>query len=305
MENNKVLVSVYCLAYNHEKYIRDCLDGFVKQKTNFKFEVIVHDDASTDETADIIREYATQYPDIIKPIFQKENQYSKGISVPLTYILPKCRGKYIAVCEGDDYWICDTKLQQQADIMEEHLDYVACVHANKVVDYLSNTENINAKYKQSQVVNTVDILTPLIPIFHTTSMFYRKKILDERPKFFKATWDYALLVYLALLGKIYYINEVMSVYRTLTPGSWTMRTRKKKNRKAELGFQKYHVDFLRAVDKHFDFKYHKVIDKNILNFEYQIWRVEPNFRLLFNSRLYRLGIWRIVKMVFRCIISLH
>ena len=79
MENNEVLVSVYCLAYNHEKYIRDCLDGFVKQKTNFKFEVIVHDDASTDGTADIIKEYAAKYPDIIKPILQKDQNSSRRI----------------------------------------------------------------------------------------------------------------------------------------------------------------------------------------------------------------------------------
>ena len=127
--------------------------------------------------------------------------------------------------------------------MEEHPDYVACVHANKVIDYLNNTETINARYDQNQVVNTVDVLSPMVPIFHTTSIFYKKQIINERPDFFKDTWDYADLVYFALCGKIYYINKVMSVYRTLTPGSWTMRTREKKNRKAELGFQKYHVDF--------------------------------------------------------------
>lgn len=303
MENNEVLVSVYCLAYNHEKYIRDCLDGFVKQKTNFKFEVIVHDDASTDGTADIIKEYAAKYPDIIKPILQKENQYSKGASITLDIILPKCKGKYIAVCEGDDYWICDTKLQQQSDIMEEHPEYIACVHANKVINYLNNTETINARYEQSQVVNTVDVLSPMVPIFHTTSIFYRRKIIIERPAFFKETWDYAVLVYLALYGKIYYINEVMSVYRTLTPGSWTMRTRKKKDRKAELGFPKYHVEFLRAADEYFGFKYHALIDKNILNFEYQIWRVEPELKLLLNPRLYKLGCWWSVKMIFRCLFS--
>ena len=241
MENNDVLVSVYCLAYNHEKYIRDCLDGFVKQKTNFNFEVIVHDDASTDRTAEIIMEYAKKYPDIIKPILQKENQYSKGALITLDIIFPKCKGKYIAVCEGDDYWICDTKLQQQADIMEEHPEYVACVHANKVIDYLNNTETINARYEQSQVVNTIDVLSPMVPIFHTTSIFYKKQIINERPDFFKDTWDYADLVYFALCGEIYYINKVMSVYRTLTPGSWTMRTREKKNRKAELGLSLIHI----------------------------------------------------------------
>jgi glycosyltransferase involved in cell wall biosynthesis len=104
---DEIMVSVSCCAYNHEKYIRKCLDGFVRQKTNFKFEVIVHDDASTDNTAEIIREYEKLYPNIIKPIYQKENQYSQGISIKKQYMLPKLQGKYIATCEGDDWWIDD------------------------------------------------------------------------------------------------------------------------------------------------------------------------------------------------------
>lgn len=91
--NDKIMVSVYCLTYNHEKYIRDTLNGFISQVTNFKYEVFVHDDASTDKTASIIKEYANKYPNIIKPIFQTENQYSKGIRIFRTYIYPKMSGK--------------------------------------------------------------------------------------------------------------------------------------------------------------------------------------------------------------------
>ena len=104
-------VSVICLAYNHEKYIRKTLEGFVKQKTNFSVEYIIHDDASTDSTASIVREFEEKYPDLIKPIYQKENQYSKG--VPITRNLQmQVQGKYIAFCEGDDYWIDEYKLQK-------------------------------------------------------------------------------------------------------------------------------------------------------------------------------------------------
>lgn len=98
--DSKIMVSVYCLAYNHEKYIRHTLNGFVSQKTNFRYEVFVHDDASTDNTASIIQEYADKYPDIIKPIFQTENQHSQKIPIIATHILPKMSGKYIAACEG-------------------------------------------------------------------------------------------------------------------------------------------------------------------------------------------------------------
>ena len=105
-----IVVSVYCLAYNHEQYIRDALEGFVRQKTNFRYEVLVHDDASTDNTPAIIREYAQKYPDIIKPIFQTENQYSKGVKILPEIIHPKSSGRYIAFCEGDDYWCDENKL---------------------------------------------------------------------------------------------------------------------------------------------------------------------------------------------------
>ena len=89
-----IVVSVYCLAYNHEQYIRDALEGFVRQKTNFRYEVLVHDDASTDNTPAIIWEYAQKYPDIIKPIFQTENQYSKGVKILPEIIHPKSSGRY-------------------------------------------------------------------------------------------------------------------------------------------------------------------------------------------------------------------
>jgi glycosyltransferase involved in cell wall biosynthesis len=120
---NDPLVSICCITYNHEKYIQQCLEGFLIQKTTFLFEILIHDDASTDRTADIIREYETKYPDIIKPIYQTENQYSKGVIVSAVYNWPRAKGKYIALCEGDDYWIDSYKLQKQVDFMEANPEY--------------------------------------------------------------------------------------------------------------------------------------------------------------------------------------
>ena len=121
--DNQIIVSIKCLVYNHAPYIRQCLDGFVMQKTNFRFEAIVHDDASTDGTQDIIREYAEKYPDIINPIYETENQYSKKDGSLRKIMNNACNGKYIALCEGDDYWIDPLKLQKQVDILEKHSDY--------------------------------------------------------------------------------------------------------------------------------------------------------------------------------------
>ena len=99
---DEIMVSIICTAYNHEKYIRDALDGFVSQKTNFKFEILVNDDASTDRTAEIIREYEMKYPDLMRPVYQTENQYSKGVRISHDILIPRARGKYLAYCEGDD-----------------------------------------------------------------------------------------------------------------------------------------------------------------------------------------------------------
>ena len=124
-DSRNVLVSICCITYNQEAYIRDALEGFVKQKTNFRYEVLIHDDASTDRTAEIIREYEEKYPDLIKPILQTVNQYSLGLTnVSGTWNFPRAvknGSKYIAMCEGDDYWIDEHKLQRQVDYLEAHL----------------------------------------------------------------------------------------------------------------------------------------------------------------------------------------
>lgn len=126
--NDDIMVSIYCMAYNHEKYIRQTFESLLKQNTDFKYEVIVHDDASTDKTAEIIREYEEKYPEIFKAIYQKENQYSKGVKVFDTFIAPVIRGRYVAVCEGDDFWTDAEKLALQVKFLEKHPDYSACVH---------------------------------------------------------------------------------------------------------------------------------------------------------------------------------
>ncbi len=120
-----VLVSIVCNAFNHEKYIADALESFVKQKTNFEFEVLVYDDASPDNTAQIIRQYEEKYPDIIKPVYQTVNQYSRGL-MPEWQNIGRATGKYIAMCEGDDYWLDENKLQKQIDYMEAHPDCSFC-----------------------------------------------------------------------------------------------------------------------------------------------------------------------------------
>lgn len=119
-----VLVTVCCTTFNHEEYIREAIDSFLIQETDFAFEIIVHDDASTDGTADIIREYANRYPRLVRAIIQSENQYSKGGLINPRFVFPQAKGKYLAVCEGDDYWTDCKKLQKQVAFLEDNPDYV-------------------------------------------------------------------------------------------------------------------------------------------------------------------------------------
>ena len=123
---NSPMVSIRCATYNHALYIAQTLDGFLMQKTDFPFEIVVHDDASTDKTADIIREYAAKYPRIIKPIYETENQYSKKDGSLARIIDAACKGKYVAFCEGDDFWVDEKKLQKQVDFLENNPDYGMC-----------------------------------------------------------------------------------------------------------------------------------------------------------------------------------
>ena len=122
------LVSIHCMAYNHAIYIKDCLDGFVKQKTNFPFAAYVGDDCSTDGTTEIIKEYEAKYPDIIKGIYHNKNTKAQ---VNFFDILKQCKGKYLIFCEGDDYWTDENKLQKQVDFMEQNPDYSICFHPVK------------------------------------------------------------------------------------------------------------------------------------------------------------------------------
>lgn len=214
--NNKIepLVSIDCLTFNHEKFIRNTLEGFLMQKTDFNFEVLIHDDASTDQTAKIIKEYEQQYPDLIKPIYQTENQYSKNISIWRTYQRPRVQGKYIAICEGDDYWIDPLKLQKQIDIMESKPNFSMCCH-----DAIMLWEN---KQKQPRLFSP-DILPTVLGmedilndwIIPTASFLFRSEILNNLPDWEGRiiNGDFLLQLFCAHYGKIYYIDEPMCVYR--------------------------------------------------------------------------------------------
>lgn len=225
------VVSVFCLAYNHEKYIRRTLEGFVNQKTNFKYEVLINDDASTDDTSSIISQYAQKYPDLIKPIYQKENVYSQGVNIVNDILKPLCHSKYVAFCEGDDYWISDNKLQLQYDALEENPDCSVAVH--KVNCCNPNDTKIlrvipESKYGlDNTTVLSKDELIQLYWIkggypFHTSSYFVRRSVLDVDLNLKR---DVGILRKALICGKAYYCDKPMSVRQLFTEGNFNNRIR--------------------------------------------------------------------------------
>ena len=215
------LVSICCLAYNHEPYIRECLNGFMMQKTDFQFEVLIHDDASSDKTVDIIREFEVANPEIIRPIYQTENQYSKGIGVTRVYQFPRARGKYIAMCEGDDYWIDPYKLQKQVDFLEKNPDYgMVCTNYNKYYQKEERFEKLCFSYtKYKDEVSFEDYIFDRTTISTATVIFRSSLItnyLSDISENERNNWkvgDTPLWLYIAIVSKIKVLPDVTAVYR--------------------------------------------------------------------------------------------
>ena len=236
---SKPLVVIKCLVYNHEPYLRDCLEGFVMQQTNFPFVAIVHDDASTDGSAAIIREYEEKYPDIIKPIYETENQWRKldgSLGRIMNAAIDATGAKYVAVCEGDDYWIDPLKLQKQVDFLESHMEYdMVCARFNHLIHEtgemihtdLYDTLNITSSGIEIQQKHFVDFIQP-----HPCTVMYRTDSLYDHPIIPKLKYRFDIPIYYCFLylHRVWLMNEKMAIYRkhagSITAGgdtpSWSL-----------------------------------------------------------------------------------
>ncbi|WP_291153045.1 glycosyltransferase [Flavobacterium sp. UBA7680] len=220
----KPIVSILCDTFNHEKFITETLEGFLNQKTTFPFEIIVHDDASTDNTASIVTEFAQKYPLIIKTVLQKENQYSQKINFWSDITFPMAQGKYIALCEGDDYWIDELKLQKQVDFLENNPDY-----AITWTDFLTKkeTELIPNDFSNTlPAVYTIDFNTLFQPYCtYTLTSLFRKEAVDPLDyKKFKYGKDNTLYALALCNGKGAFLNFQGAVYRWHSGGVYSLKT---------------------------------------------------------------------------------
>lgn len=285
---DQIMVSISCITYNHEKYISETLDSMIMQKTDFQYEILIHDDASTDNTAGIIKEYQKKYPEIIKPILQTENQMSKGVKkLSYKYNITRAIGKYIAMCEGDDYWIDENKLQKQVDYMENNPNCTFCFHNGLVKDEISETQNKliipwmeeNKDFFQSENRKYTSGELQLLGYIPTASFLLPKYVLDNPPQWYfdAPVGDNPIKLIASSYGYAYYINEPMSVYRFNVSNSATTKW-KKNDIEASAKLCNRFIEMLNSFNEYSSYKYEKDIEiskltwevsKNILTEDYE------------------------------------
>lgn len=263
----EIAVSICCMAFNHECFIEDTLKSFLNQETTFPYEVLIHDDASGDKTQSIIKAYAKKYPKIIKPIYQKENKYSKGIEPNITYNFPRAKGKYIAICEGDDYWTDKNKLQLQRDILANDTQISLCFHSGFSLDHQTKAQQkICRVQKQDSIIATKEIIKGGGSYMPTASLFFRASDTNILCKFFHdykcPVSDFFFQIILSFEGKIFYIDKPMCVYRVNFGTSWTESFKKD----TQIHVQ-FHKKMMRAILGLFnDFSHHP--QKDYLSYQY-------------------------------------
>lgn len=248
MEND-VILTVICITYNQEKFIRDALDSFLMQKTKYKFQVYIHDDASTDKTKEIIMSYAQKYPNYIIPFFEEENVHSKGLKVLTDIMFPKIKTKYFCICEGDDYWTDESRIENTISFLEKNDEYDAVTHRVKYYDY-SNKMDIGFS-NESLVEHNYSLVEGILLKSHTTGWVFRtdfyKKEVDKKFVFLKSLTHYKMSLFASFCGKTRYLPECYSIWRRGIPGSWTNRNiNGDKNQK--INFYNRHIKFLKKIN---------------------------------------------------------
>lgn len=254
-DTTKPMVSIICATFNHVDYLKYAIHGFLAQETTFPFEIIINDDASVDGTTEVVKEYSSLYPRIIKPIFHKENQFSQGVK-PSSYTYPLAKGKYIAICEGDDYWIRNDKLAKQYAAMETNKRASVCFHSALEFDELLKKSELVCSYSdRTKIIPPEIIITNRGGSMTTAALFYRNEGIEKMLQSYKNApiGDFFLQSYLSLKGEVIYLPEPMCIYRRNAKGSWTSGQQDKTKQSL------YYKEMIKAIDSFYG---------NVQNFEH-------------------------------------
>jgi glycosyltransferase involved in cell wall biosynthesis len=271
--NKQPVVTVCCATFNHGPYIGEAIDSFLMQETDFPFEVIIRDDCSTDETMSVINAYAEKYPNIIKPIIEVENQYSKGIKA-MEAMVKKGVGDFFSLCEGDDYWTNPKKLQIQLDLMCENPECYLSFHpADEVTDGKITGKIWGYHGDKNRIFTDIEMIRGICNVFcPTASMILKRKVLDPLPDFYKRApvGDNFMQFLGSLNGGALYIANKMSIYRRGNPGSYSTRLQEKADKSVELFIksrEEFISSYIRSLDEmgeFIDHKYRGEIDRKIV-----------------------------------------
>lgn len=245
-----VSVDIACTVYNHGKYLKESLDGMLMQKTNFPYRIIIHDDASTDNSSEIIREYQATYPDKIVAVIEEENLYQNGKSI-YAKMFGYYTAKYIASCEGDDYWIDENKLQKQIDYLEANSDCVACYHnilpVNEAGEY---DESLRIGYVLLPEGDYTQKEIRRFCLKTQTASLVRRNInpfmIEEDKKAYqiaKCNGDEKVLILYGTIGRIHYLPDVMAAHRRVFLGdSYTARQANKSELERFISGQQRYIE---------------------------------------------------------------
>jgi len=253
-------LTILCVTYNHDKYIRQALNGFVKQITNFKYQILISDDASTDNTQRIIKEFSNRYPKIIKSILRSKNVGGKE---NFEHALSLIKSEFIAICEGDDYWTDPNKLQKQVDYLEKNMEYSICSHNVIVRDEtgveIKEHEWLGKDHRQN---STIEDILKYGSGGATCSLVFCHSAFTGYPEWSKSIkgGDWLLQILCCMSGKMKYFPEVMGVYRRHKYNSLFAAKKRElfKGNKDVIGLpHKYLLEAAKIIDKNLNYKYHK------------------------------------------------
>ncbi|MCR4661093.1 MAG: glycosyltransferase family 2 protein [Clostridia bacterium] len=310
-EADIITVSIHCFVYNHQKYLSRCLDSFLNQLVDFNVEIIIHDDFSDDGSKAIIDSYFKRYPNIVKPIYESQNVYSMtGSFVDMAVATnAKSSGKYIALCEGDDFWIDPLKLYLQVSVLDYFGDCGFCVHRVKAqsvdTNYSTDDKTIPLFKMNSKMLTDKHFISLVYDRynFQTSSYFFRaadySSLLKLQPEFLKVmpNLDESLLRYFGSLGKTCFIDRVMSVYQQFAQGSWSINHKENKGDKKREEFFKALEEF----DLFTNFKYKKSSKKLVNKTRLFDYMEVKDYKTIFKNRDLRKTLRR---LDFRTYISL-
>lgn len=256
----KTKVSACIIAYNHEDYIKQCLDGALSQIVNFDYEIVISEDCSTDRTREIVKEYQQKYPDKIKLFLNEKNL---GLIGNWVKSLERCQGEYVAICEGDDYWTDPYKLQKQVDFLDNNPDFALSGHNGNII---KNNQIIGIYCESShpEIINLEYILKKGSGI-PTCSLVIKNSSIQNLPEWFSKmhSCDWTIQIMAARYGKMKYFNEIMSTYRKHDKGAnFSSKEDAKAKGKSDFALpSKYTLEMINALNKYFNYKYDKQLKK--------------------------------------------